>query len=106
MGTRLCLTRRILKSKGLYYELNEPRSVLLCLTATRHVNSSSNTKPPKTVMNFDPPHVNSAALESGVTKYYCNRNPRSLELLGVAEKPRGFKTSRQRVDYYHRFVAL
>ena len=47
-------------------------------------------------------HVNCAALESGVTTYYCNRNPRSLELMGMAEKPRGFATKKQRVDYYHR----
>ena len=48
-------------------------------------------------------HINCAALESGVTKYYCNRNPRSLELLGMAEKPRGFATKKERVDYYHRY---
>ena len=46
--------------------------------------------------------VNSAARELGVTTYYCNRNPRSLELLGMAEKPKGFQTARRRVDYYHR----
>ena len=37
-----------------------------------------------------------------MTRYYCNRNPRSLELLGMAEKPRGFETAHRRVDYYHR----
>ena len=37
-----------------------------------------------------------------VAKYYSNRNPRSPELLGVAEKPRGFATWHRRVDYYHR----
>ena len=47
-------------------------------------------------------YVNEAAKEEGVTKYYCNRNPRSLELLGMAEKPKGFQTARRRVDYYHR----
>lgn len=47
-------------------------------------------------------HINCAALERGVTKYYSNRNPRSLELLGMAEKPRGFATKNERVDYYHR----
>ena len=47
-------------------------------------------------------HVNSAVLEKGLTKYYRNRNPRSFELLGIAEKPRGFATKRYRVDYYHR----
>ena len=34
--------------------------------------------------------------------FYMNRNPRSAELLGVAEKPRGFITTKRRVDYYHR----
>ncbi len=38
-----------------------------------------------------------------VTKYYFNRNPRSAELLGIAEKPRGFATWHRRVDYYHRY---
>ena len=52
--------------------------------------------------NSGPTHVNSAALEKGLTKYYRNRNPRSFELLGIAEKPRGFATKRYRVDYYHR----
>ena len=47
-------------------------------------------------------YVNDAAKELGVTRYYCNRNPRSLELLGMAEKPKGFETARRRVDYYHR----
>ena len=50
----------------------------------------------------DEEHVNHAARELGVTGYYCNRNPRSLELLGMAEKPKGFQTARRRVDYYHR----
>ena len=47
-------------------------------------------------------HVNCASLERGVTKYFCNRNPRSLELLGIADKPLGFATKNQRMDYYHR----
>ena len=47
-------------------------------------------------------HVNNASNEEGVTKYFCNRNPRSLELLGVAPKPRGYETRRFRVDYHHR----
>ena len=49
-------------------------------------------------------HVNYASLERGVTKYYCNRNPRSLELLGMADKPLGYATKNQRMDYYHRWV--
>ncbi len=53
-------------------------------------------------MCFGAPHVNCAALEEGVMKFYRNRNPRSLELLGVAEKPKGFWTKTRRVDYYHR----
>ena len=51
-------------------------------------------------------HINYASLERGVTKYYCNRNPRSLELLGMADKPLGFGTKNQRMDYYHRYVSL
>ena len=51
-------------------------------------------------------YVNDAAKELGVTGYYCNRNPRSLELLGMAEKPKGFETARRRVDYYHRLSCL
>ena len=49
-------------------------------------------------------HINCASLERGVTKYYCNRNPRSLELLGMEDKPRGFATKNQRMDYYHRYI--
>lgn len=49
-------------------------------------------------------HINAAAFEKGSTMYFCNRNPRSLELLGMAEKPKGFITKNQRVDYYHRCV--
>lgn len=37
-----------------------------------------------------------------VATYYCNRNPRSPELLGIADKPRGYATWHRRVDYYHR----
>ena len=37
-------------------------------------------------------------------KHFINRNPRSLELLGVAPKPKGFETSRRRVDYYYRYL--
>ena len=39
-------------------------------------------------------------------RYYFNRNPRSPELLGVEEKPRGFGTAKRRVDYYHRYIYL
>lgn len=52
----------------------------------------------------DEMYVNDAAKELGVTRYYCNRNPRSLELLGMAEKPMGFETAHRRVDYYHRYI--
>ena len=51
-------------------------------------------------------YVNGAAKELGVTRYYCNRNPRSLELLGMVEKPKGFETARRRVDYYHRYRSM
>lgn len=37
-----------------------------------------------------------------VSGRYQNRNPRNFELLGMAKKPRGFATSPNRVDYYHR----
>jgi len=37
---------------------------------------------------------------------YTNRNPRSAELLGMAEKPRGFITTKRRVDYYHRYLRV
>ncbi|XP_019850098.1 PREDICTED: 39S ribosomal protein L18, mitochondrial-like [Amphimedon queenslandica] len=37
-----------------------------------------------------------------VSGRYRNRNPRNFELLGMAKKPRGFVTSPNRVDYYHR----
>lgn len=39
-------------------------------------------------------------------KYYFNRNPRSPELLGIADKPRGFITWNRRVDYYHRWGCI
>ena len=48
--------------------------------------------------------TNSAALEQNCTQYFHNRNPRNLELLGVAKKPRGFGTRLWRVDYYHRSI--
>ena len=51
----------------------------------------------------DRPHISAAAFEKGCTAYYCNRNPRNLELLGIADKPKGFETKNQRVDYYHRY---
>lgn len=37
-----------------------------------------------------------------VATFYCNRNPRSSELLGTADKPRGYATWHRRVDFYHR----
>ncbi len=40
---------------------------------------------------------------NGCIKQYVNRNPRSNELIGIAEKPKGFKTRKWRVDYYHRW---
>ena len=48
--------------------------------------------------NFDPSKVKDMPMN-----YYMNRNPRSAELLGIAEKPRGFITTKRRVDYYHRY---
>ena len=101
------LTRCFLKAQTCmrvlseYSELSGIRNSILSLSATRYSHSQSRRTSDVT---FDPPHINTAALESGLTKYYCNRNPRSLELLGVAEKPKGFQTKNQRVDYYHRLI--
>ncbi len=67
----------------------------------RSVRKSSANLPGK-VKPADTELMNSAALEQGVTKYFCNRNPRNPEMLGIAEKPKGFETKRYRVDYYHR----
>ena len=39
-------------------------------------------------------------------KVLANKNPRNLEYLAIAPKPKGFKTQRQRVDYYYRYVVL
>ena len=36
--------------------------------------------------------------------FFQNHNPRSLELLGVAVKPKGFATKMGRTAYYHRLV--
>eukprot|EP00731_Ephydatia_muelleri_P023492 Em0015g1075a len=55
-------------------------------------------------LSSERPHVSAAAFEKGCTGYYCNRNPRNLELLGLADKPKGFETKNQRVDYYHRLM--
>lgn len=70
-------------------------------TKTSVTSSSERGKPAATRPEG---HVNDAAKELGVTQYYCNRNPRSLELLGMAEKPKGFKTAHRRMDYYHRYL--
>ena len=50
-----------------------------------------------------------APLQEGCSEWYYNRNPRSLELLGAAEKPKGFHRQRKRVgriDYYHKWACL
>ena len=39
---------------------------------------------------------------NGCIRQYMNKNPRSNELIGIAEKPKGFKTRKWRIDYYHR----
>lgn len=75
------------------------------LVATRGFYSSPENLQRRKIRRDKPlEFVNSAALEPGVTKYFCNRNPRSLELLGIAEKPRGFATKKTRVDFYHRYT--
>lgn len=71
-------------------------------TTTRWLSENAPIIQKKSGESTTTSHINCAALERGVTKYYCNRNPRSLELMGMAEKPRGFATKNQRVDYYHR----
>ena len=40
----------------------------------------------------------------GARQRVSSRNPRALELMGAAEKPRGFATARLRPDYYHRLA--
>ena len=70
-------------------------------TRNSTTSSSGRSKPPPTESEY---YVNDAAKELGVTRYYYNRNPRSLELLGMAEKPKGFETAHRRVDYYHRYT--
>ena len=71
--------------------------------ATRGLRNSS-VAPPRKSKSLQGGQVNWALLEQGVTKYFCNRNPRNPELLGIAEKPKGFETTHKRVDYYHRFA--
>lgn len=41
--------------------------------------------------------------EGVVSPVYNNRNPRSLELMGMERKPRGYGKGIWRVDYYHRY---
>lgn len=41
-------------------------------------------------------------IENGCIKQFVNRNPRSGELLGTTEKPKGYQTRPWRIDYYHR----
>ena len=46
-----------------------------------------------------------APLQEGCSEWYYNRNPRSVELLGAVEKPKGFHRQRKgvgRIDYYHK----
>ena len=74
------------------------------LVATRGLHSSPANVQRRVKRDKSPEFVNSAAMELGVTKYFCNRNPRSLELLGIAEKPRGFATKKSRMDFYHRYA--
>lgn len=85
---------------GLTDALNAGRGLLV----PRALHRWSANVPRRRKKSDEPQFVNRAALERGTTKYFCNRNPRSLELLGLAEKPRGFATKKIRVDYYHRCV--
>lgn len=52
--------------------------------------------------NKDTEHTSNPKVD--FPKHFINRNPRSLEFLGVAPKPKGFETSRRRVDYYYRYL--
>ena len=81
----------------------EPPTSANEVQAVRGLRNSS-VIPPRKINPLQERHVNCALLEEGVTKYFCNRNPRNPELLGIAEKPKGFETTNKRVDYYHRFV--
>lgn len=49
------------------------------------------------------PAAPAGSRKNEVARYYCNKNPRSPELLGIADKPRGYATWNRRVDYYHRY---
>ena len=71
-----------------------------------HTNGSSCSEKAEFPAAEPAMYVNDAAKELGVTGYYCNRNPRSLELLGMAKKPKGFETAHRRVDYYHRCACV
>ena len=85
---------------GLTDTLNAGRGLLV----SRALHRWSANVPRRRKRPDEPQFVNRAALERGTTNYFCNRNPRSLELLGLAEKPKGFATKKSRVDYYHRCV--
>ena len=76
------------------------------LSVVREQRNSTTSSSGKSKLPSTEPggYINDAAKEQGVTRYYCNRNPRNLELLGMAEKPKGFETARWRVDYYHRYT--
>ena len=50
-----------------------------------------------------------APLQEGCSEWYYNRNPRSLELLGAVEKPKGFHRQRKRVgriDYHRLYIPM
>ncbi len=95
-------TIRLLRLSCLFSRYGDGAAGRMGPTSARRRLSEDSPIIQKNINESGTSHTNCAALESGVTKYYCNRNPRSLELLGMAEKPRGFATKNQRVDYYHR----
>ena len=92
---------RLLSSFEARGGLCEPYASVKGDQAIRGLRTSS-VAPPRKKKSLQRGHVNWALLEQGVTKYFCNRNPRNPELLGIAEKPKGFETTNKRVDYYHR----
>ena len=69
---------------------------------SRHISITSHTGGRVKLNIPDRTTFDTSSIKELPMRYYYNKNPRSPELLGVAEKPRGFCMSKRRVDYYHR----
>lgn len=102
MATRSlkCVWRPSLASWGPFKNIKYLHTSKPILSSEFKQNSTEVKSPISSYSSGSP--MNIATMEAGLTKYYRNRNPRSLELLGVAEKPKGFWTKARRVDFYHR----